>query len=177
MSQYTLKVECYCEDKFIIDKPYWVRTSGPLCPDQMLSWASRKLAEGKITEEEESFYRDIYTGAQAFMAKENADWVKVGYIEDRRKKHRYPGQAVIVAKEDGGPMYVILRAHGEFFPADRMQFDQFTKPGTGRRLFYGFYDPTGLYYRQKAIDEQVAAHTKPKDDDADMDMFKGWMAR
>jgi hypothetical protein len=152
-SRYTMKVEVYCEGKFNIYKPYWKRTAALLNPDQVKKWADEQLSSGKMSEKDHEFYATLYTMAETFIEDPDAHWVKIGYIEDRSSKVRYPGQAVFVTKRMSGPMDAALFTNGvdeKPLCPDAMIFDKFSKPDAGRRLFYGFYDPNDIYEKTKA---------------------------
>jgi hypothetical protein len=160
-SRYTMNLEVYCEAKFNIYKPHWKRTVGLLDPEKVKKWSNEKLAEGKLTAEEHAFYAGLYDMTNNwFDNTENPDWARIGYIEDRRSKVRYPGQAVLVTKVKDGPMDVFMFTEGltnNPIVADRMQFDRRSRPGSGRRLFYGFYDPFNMYDLSKEMAQTVAA--------------------
>jgi hypothetical protein len=178
-SRYTMMVEVYCEAKFNIYKPYWKRTAALLNPDQVKKWADEQLAEGKMTAANHGFYATLYTMAETFMEEDDAQWVKIGYIEDRRSKRRYPGQAIFVTKRQADAMDAALFTDGmEADPIcpDAMIFDKFSRPGTGRRLFYGFYDPFDMYGKTKAIQAKEAAYRKSPDI-SEPDPFTGYVTR
>lgn len=161
-SRYTIQLEVYCEAKFNIYKPYWKRTVALLDPERVKKWADKQLAEGKRTEKEHEFYLNLYTMAENFMElHEDAHWAKIGYIEDRRSKVRYPGQAVLVTKIQNGPMDVYMFVDGDVHDPicpDAMIYDKLSQPGSKRRLFYGFYDPTDMYGKQKEIEAKERSY-------------------
>jgi len=159
-SRYTMKIEVYCEAKFNIYKPYWARTASLLDASQIKKWTDEQLSCGKLSSKDHGFYADLYAMAEAFMEEPDSHWAKIGYLEDRRAKLRYPGQAVFVTKRHAGAMDAALFTNGmdeEPLCPDAMIFDKRSKPGSGRRLFYGFYDPNRTYEKTKAIAAKEAA--------------------
>src|SRR5215212_3004728 len=157
-TQHVLSLEVYCEDKFVITKPFWKRSVALLDPAKILAWADEKTLEGAMDQTEHAYYKMIFAACADLMQDEDTEWVRAGYIEDRRAKVRYPGQTVIVWKRSSGPLNVILSVHGVALAPDAMVFDKKARPGSGRRLFYGLHDPSGLYFRTKEIAEQEAAY-------------------
>ncbi len=157
-----MKIEVNCEDKFIISKPFWKRTAALLDPTQVKKWADGQLAEGKMTAGDHDFYDTLYRSAESLMEDGPVmQWVKIGYIEDRRSKVRYPGQAVLVTKVIDGPMMAYLFTDGmkeDALESDPLVHDKNWKPGCGRRLFFGFYDPHGIYWKAKEIEEKERAY-------------------
>jgi hypothetical protein len=179
-SRYTMTIEAYCEDKFNIYKPYWKRTASLLDPEQVKKWADDQMSEGKMAAADHYFYVTLHGAAEALMENATSEFVKIGYIEDRRSKIRYPGQVILVTKELDGPMKASLFTDGmNEDPAcsDPFVFDKFSKPGSGRRLFFGFYDPQGLYARTKAIAEKERAYLAghPPVRAAEPDPFRDFM--
>lgn len=161
-SRSTIQLEVYCEAKFNIYKPYWKRTVALLDPERVKKWANKQLAEGRRTQEEHDFYLTLYSMAGAFMElHEDAHWAKIGYIEDRRSKVRYPGQAVLATKIQNGPMDVYMFVDGnptDPICPDAMIYDKLSHPGSKRRLFYGFFDPINMYGKQKEIEAKERAY-------------------
>jgi hypothetical protein len=157
-TQHVLSLEVYCEDNFVITKPYWKRSVALLDPAKILAWAGEKTLAGEMDVTEHAYYEKTIQICTELMDDPDTEWVRCGYIEDRRAKVRYPGQTVIVWKVGDGPLHVVMEVHGSALAPDAMIFDKKARPGSGRRLFYGFYDPNRLYFRTKEIAEQEAAY-------------------
>jgi hypothetical protein len=62
--------------------------------------------------------------------------------------------------------------------SDPLVFDRFSRQGSGRRLFFGFYDPLGLYAKTKAIAEKERAYLsgRPPVQAVEPDPFQGYAA-
>jgi hypothetical protein len=154
-NQYTMITEVYAGGHFNIMKPYWKRTVALLDPDQVIKWADEKLAWDDLTPMHHQQYANAYAMAEEFMTGANALWAKIGYFEDRRAHLRYPGQCMLVVREDKGPMHAFLfDGTEECKLSNPFQFDHYWRPGTNRRLFYGWYDPNEIYAKTKEWKER-----------------------
>jgi hypothetical protein len=86
------------------------------------------------------------------MDEEDAQWAKIGFVEDRRAKVRYPGQALLVTRRESGPLAAYLFVGDDLVHTTTFLHDKLAKPGSGRRLFFGFYDPHSMYAEAKRIE-------------------------
>ena len=153
-NQYTMVTEVYAGGHFNIMKPYWKRTVALLDPEQVRMWADAKLMSGGLTADQHAQYVIAYDAAELFMEANDALWAKLGYFEDRRAHLRYPGQVMLATRVVDGPMHAhVFDGEGGIMSSNAFQFDKFWRPGTSRRLFYGWYDPLEIYAKDKARKE------------------------
>lgn len=150
-SRYTLKVEAYYGQRYNVYDPQWSRVLALLDPAQMTKWADAKLADGSMTEGEHSFYAAVVELCALYQGDGLTEWARVAYIEDRRQKVRYPGQAVVLRRALDKTMCAHLFAGDQSADCERFIFEKGWTPGSKKRLFYGFYDPNNLHDQNKRI--------------------------
>ncbi|AWN35419.1 hypothetical protein DK427_06495 [Methylobacterium radiodurans] len=148
-SQHTMMLEAYCEGRLNLFNPYWKRTVQLAESKLTYRWAQRKLEAGEMTAEQFAEYEAAHETCTAIAVCEDTEWVKVGRIGSKRENISYIGQFIIVRRQKAGPMECVVFLDGESFGPDRFQHDLRSKPGTGRRKAYAFYDPSGLYEAMK----------------------------
>jgi hypothetical protein len=150
-SRYAMTVEVYMQDRLTLLRPDWKRSVALLDPDQVKSWADGQVESGKLSAGDHEFYEALYRISEGLIEQDDVEWVKIGYIEDRRAKIRYPGQALLLSREMTGKFTAYLFSSAEeYMETSSFQYDRNARPGSGRRLFYGFYDPAGMYAAMKA---------------------------
>ena len=150
-SRYTLKVEAYYGQKYDYRDPQWSRVLALLDPALMTKWATDKLKDGSISTAEFEFYAAVVEVADAYQEDGLTEWVRVAYIEDRRQKVRYPGQAVILRRALDKSMVAHLLAHDGVATCERFIFEKSWRPGSKKRLFFGFYDPLKLHEQSQRV--------------------------
>jgi len=147
--QHTVTLEAYCEGRLNLHKPYWVRTVQLIDPKKVMAWADQKLAECYLTAEQHAFYIQMQEVADSLAEGPDVEFAKMGHIEDRTTKIRYPAQFVLMVRERGGPMQCHVVINGDVISTETFIHDQHSVPGSGRRKAYAFYDPSDMYGAMK----------------------------
>lgn len=155
-SQHTMMLEAYCEGRLNLYKPYWKRTVQLADPKLTYRWAQRKLEAGEMSQEQFDVYETVYTSCVSIANSEDTEWVKLGRIGSKRENISYIGQFIMVVREKAGPMECVVFLDGDCLKPDRFQHDLRSKPGTGRRKAFAFYDPSSLYETMKREDAMRA---------------------
>jgi hypothetical protein len=159
-SEYTIALEVYCEGRLDLYRPYWKRVVRLMSPKQVMEWADKKQGEGYLTAEQHAEYRSVFEACEVVAQDPDMAWVKMGCIEDRSARIRYPGQLLMVTREVTGPMQIHVVLNGEVISAERMLHDQRSTKGTGRRKAFGWWDPSNLYdiaKKEEAMKAKAAA--------------------
>jgi hypothetical protein len=159
-SQHTMALEVYCDGRLNLYRPYWKRAVQLLTPNLVRRWADKKLAAGEMTAEQHAEYAVVCDTCESLAQDPDMEFAKIGHIEDRRSKTRYIGQFIMVTREKAGPIQCHVALNGEVISAERFLHDQRSKPGTGRRKAFGWWDPSGLYdlaKREEAMKAEATA--------------------
>lgn len=151
-SRHVVKLEVYCEGRLNLRKPFWKRSVSMLEPKLFFEWIDGQTFEPGV----KSIYENLHSLAIDQEADDEVEWVKLGHVEDTRLRARYPGQFVVCVKCKDGPLLSWVQAGDGQFPCEAMIFNQRWKRGSKERLFYGFYDPHGMYKRMIAEQQMIA---------------------
>ena len=154
-TRHTMMLEAYLEPKIELCNPHWKRSVALIEPTDFRAWADRALAEGRLPPEQHSIYVQCSEVIADRARHPETEWAKLGRIEDKRAHADYPGQFIMAYRDKDGPMGCHVITETGTMSCERFIHDQRSKPGTGRRKAFGFYDPGKIYERQMAEAEAV----------------------
>lgn len=171
-TRHAIMLEAYLEAKIDLYKPHWKRTVALIEASDFQAWADRALVEERLTPEQHSIYRQASEAIADRTRQPETEWAKLGRIEDKRSHTDYPGQFIMAYQDKDGPIGCHVVTETGSMSCEQFFRDKRSKPGTGRRKAFGFYDPGQIYERQKAEAEALGSGRPLRDVMAERGLVK-----
>jgi hypothetical protein len=127
----------------------------------VLSWATRKHAEGGMTGEQYELYETVATQAIANAATDDYEFVRMGHISSPPGSQYFVGQLVVVHKWADGGFDAIIIDDGDCLAIAKDSWKPTRKAGRYRKVgtptHAAVHDPLHILARQEEQKVKLAA--------------------